>query len=296
MRHHPAPQELRTLQLVARHGSFTRAAAALCLTQSAVSRQIAALEGSLGTRLFRRCGNRLALTDEAREFLAAVEPALAAIDEAIGRVRRHGTQARQVNVASAPTFATQWLLPRLERFRRAHPDTELNFVTYTPAFDFSAPGEIDVAIQFGDGRFPHADARYLVGRDVVPICHPKLAGRDAIESARDLLGATRLQHVEVPDAWRDWFEAFGIDAPNAGDGPRFCQYAQIERAVAAGLGVGLVPRCLIDPALAREEIAIALPMVGHARHGHWLCMPREKTRSAATVAFSDWLAEEARAA
>lgn len=290
----PSMSELRAFESVARHASFTRAAAELHLTQSAVSRQVAALEEALGARLMLRRGGRLELSGAGRDYLAAVRTALASLDDAAARVRAHGADGVPVNVASAPTFATQWLLPRLDGFRRAHPGVALNFIPYAPLVDFAAPGELDVAIQFGEGRFPHADAQYLNGRDVVPICHPSLAGSFVVPS--ELGGCTLLQHVEVPFGWRDWFGALGAPRDAAETGPRLPQYAMIVRAVAADLGISLVPRCLIDEPLARRDVAIALDVPARARHGHWLCVPRDKERRAGVELFRGWIAQEARAA
>ena len=287
----PSMSELRAFECVARHASFTRAAAELNLTQSAVSRQVAALEETVAARLVLRLGNRLELTGEGREYLASVRDALARLDQAAARLDERRADAAPVNVASAPTFATQWLLPRLERFRAAHPGVHVNFGPYEPKFDFSAPGELDVAIQFGDGRHPHADVHYLLGRDVVPICHPSLAGRFAAPA--DFSSSMLLQHVEVPNAWRDWFTALGVAHDHAGTGPRFCQYAMILRAVGANLGVGLLPRCLIEEAVARGDVAIALDVRATARHGHWLCVPREKERRPAVDRFRGWLCRQA---
>lgn len=289
----PSMRELRAFEAVARLGSFTRAAAELHLTQGAVSRQVAGLEDALGARLVLRSAGRVELAAEGSEYLASVREALCRLDDAAVRLREHHRDAAPVNVASAPTFASQWLLPRLDRFRRAHPGVVVNFLPYTPQFDFAVPGDLDVAIQFGDGHFPHADAQYLLGRDVVPICAPSLAG--AFAGPADLAGHTLLQHVEVPHAWRDWFAAMAVVTSAAAAGPRFCQYALIVRAVASGLGLGLLPRCLIEEPLARGEIAVALDRPARARHGHWLCMPRERERRTAVDQFHGWLAHEARA-
>lgn len=299
--HLPATHELKAFDAVVRNASITAASRELHLTQGAVSRQIASLERCLGKRLFHREANRLSLTEVGAHYLSAVRPALAAIEAATRDACRHAYIAR-LNVAAAPTFATHWLLPRLDRFRVAHPALTLNFVAHTPTFDFSRPGDLDVAIQFGDGVFPHADARYLIGRDVVVICHPKRSARGDLRAPRDLRGVTLLQHVEVPEAWQAWFNeqqrSLNDDALASIDataGPRFPQYALIVRAVAQDMGVGLVPRCLIEEPLARGEIAIAIDAAAPARRGHWVCVPREKEHLPAVTAFRDWLDLEVRA-
>ena len=288
----PSMRELRAFEAVARLHSFTRAAAELHLTQGAVSRQVAGLEEALGTRLVLRSAGHVELAAGGNEYLVTVREALSRLDDAAMRLREHRRDAAPVNVASAPTFASQWLVPRLDRFRRAHPGVVVNFLPYTPQFDFAAPGDLDVAIQFGEGRFPHADAHYLLGRDVVPICPPTLAG--AFTDPADLAAHTLLQHVEVPHAWRDWFTVMDVTAAAPAAGPRFCQYTLILRAVASGQGVGLLPRCLIEEPLARGEVAVALDRPARARHGHWLCVPRDRERRPAVDQFRGWLAHEAR--
>ena len=297
----PALNELRAFEAVARHASITAASRELSLTQSAVSRQIAALEASLGMQVFRREAQRLRLTEDGARYLTAIRPALAAIDEAT-RGARGRAKALRLNVAAAPTFASQWLLPRLNRFRDEHPGLTLNFMTHTPTLDFSRPGELDVAIQFGEGRFANADVHYLIGRDVVVICHPSRASGARCRGMRELAGATLLQHVEAPDAWQAWFDAQSsrLDATNLANvdavaGPRFPQYGLILRAVAQDMGFGLVPRCLIDEALERGEVAIAFDPPFPASRGHWLCVPREKGQLPAVSAFRDWLDREVRA-
>ena len=291
----PSMSELRAFDLVARHASFTRAAAELHLTQSAVSRQVASLESALGARLLRRPGGRFELTEVGAEYLVAARDALARLEAAAARIRDRSPVAQRVNVAAAPTFATQWLLPRLRRFREVHPAVEVSFAAYAPSIDFAASGEIDCAILFGEGRVPHADARYLIGRDVVPIGHPALVDAIAARSAADLAHATLLQHGEVPGAWAEWFAQFGVERADAAAGPRYPQYAMIVRAAAEGQGLGLLPRCLIEEPLARGEVAIALDVRATARHGHWLCVPRDRDPTRALGSFSNWLADAARA-
>ncbi|MGH8800585.1 MAG: LysR substrate-binding domain-containing protein, partial [Casimicrobiaceae bacterium] len=273
--HLPAINELAAFDAVARRLSITAAGRDLHLTQSAVSRQIASLESCLGTRLFRRDAGRLRLTAAGERFLASIRPALATIRTA---TREAGSDlaAARLNVAAAPTFATQWLLPRLGRFRAAHPGLTLDFVAHTPTLDFSQPGDLDVAIQFGDGAFPYAQAHYLIGRDVVVICHPGRAAGGRLRSPADLAGLILLQHVEAPDAWRAWLDAqpptddaSRVATIDATAGPRFPQFALIISAAAQDMGVGLVPRCLIDEPLARGEIAVAIDVPVPARRGHW---------------------------
>lgn len=287
----PTLGELRALDVVSRHLSFTRAASALHLTQSAVSRQIASLEVCLGTPVFHRLGSRLVLTVAGAEYLESVRTALHTIDTATAQARNTAGNGSRLNLASAPTFATHWLLPRLPGFHAEYPELTINFVPHTTMIDFSAPGDLDAAILFGDGTWPHTSVSYLLGRDVVPICHPSVLA--SIHTPTDLLNFPLLHHAEVPEAWHDWFIAQGV-APPAGNarGPHFCQYGLITQAVAGNLGLGLVPRCLLEKPLSRAEVAVAIGAATEARLGHYLCVPHARRGGHAINHFQEWLTRE----
>ena len=102
-----------------------------------------------------------------------------------------------------PTFAAQWLFPRLGHFKRTLPQVSLNLVRYQHAHDFATPHEFDAAIQYGYGNWPSANARYLIGKETSIVCSPQLRDALPLRTPQDLMRATLLQHIEVPLAWQD---------------------------------------------------------------------------------------------
>ena len=285
---------LRAFSTVTRFGGVTRAAESLHLTQSAVSKQIKELENWVGVPLFDRSRKRLALTPSGERYEKAVRGVLAQLEAATMELITSDDGGGALHLSSLPTFAAKWLIPRLPQFQQLHPQVTLHFVPYLHSYDFERP-ELDCSILFGDGHWPGAHAHYITGNDVALIA-PRIRGADGpIATPRDVMQQALLRHVSVPDAWLRWSEAHGLLGqvdPLAG--PQFDQFQTMIRAVMAGMGVALVPRCLV-----RDEIAAGLvrePLAGnalrggyHSDMGYWFCHPAGRTQLHALQCFQQWL-------
>ena len=285
---------LRAFSTVTRFGGVTRAAESLHLTQSAVSKQIKELENWVGVPLFDRSRKRLALTPSGERYEKAVRGVLAQLEAATMELITSDDGGGALHLSSLPTFAAKWLIPRLPQFQQLHPQVTLHFVPYLHSYDFERP-ELDCSILFGDGHWPGAHAHYITGNDVALIA-PRIRGADgAIATPGDVVQQALLRHVSVPDAWLRWSEAHGLLGqvdPLAG--PQFDQFQTMIRAVMAGMGVALVPRCLV-----RDEIAAGLvrePLAGnalrggyHSDMGYWFCHPAGRTQLHALQCFQQWL-------
>jgi len=287
----PTIGELLSFEASARYLSFTRAADELCVTQGAVSRQVAALENFLGVEVFQRVRKRLVLTQAGQSYLAKIQPCLDQLQAATLEILAHGGSGGVLHLSSLPTFAAKFLIPRLPDFSRAHPNIVINFIPHTQGYDFSN-STLDAAIRFGDGVWPRAVSDYLIGRKVVPVCGPALAsGKDAIRAPQDLAKQTLLQHVSVPRAWEEWFAALGHPLEQAMRGPRFDQFTLLIQAAQAGLGVALVPRFLAEEDLRAGRIVVAYEADVESALGFYLVYPEEKRRLPSVVAFRAWLLE-----
>ena len=285
---------LRAFSTVTRFGGVTRAAESLHLTQSAVSKQIKELENWVGVPLFDRSRKRLALTPSGERYEKAVRGVLAQLEAATMELITSDDGGGALHLSSLPTFAAKWLIPRLPQFQQLHPQVTLHFVPYLHSYDFERP-ELDCSILFGDGHWPGAHAHYITGNDVALIA-PRIRRADgAIATPGDVVQQALLRHVSVPDAWLRWSEAHGLLGqvdPLAG--PQFDQFQTMIRAVMAGMGVALVPRCLV-----RDEIAAGLvrePLAGnalrggyHSDMGYWFCHPAGRTQLHALQCFQQWL-------
>ncbi len=292
----PSLQALACFDAAARHESYTRAAQELALTQSAVSRQIGALEEFLGLALFRRTRHGVALTPAGADYARQIAPRLQALErdtlEAMSRQGSAGTLA----LAAVPTFATRWLLPRLPALAAAHPELVVHIETRTRPFLF-ADTEFDAALYSGTpeqvANWAGTQATLLIEEEVVPVCAPALLrGRMRLQP-RDLAALPLLQQSTRPEAWRQWFEAMGVEAPLALAGPRYELYSMTAAAAAEGLGLALVPRLLIEPELARGELVVACPKPLRSGRAYWLVTPERGEPRPALAAFATWLRQQA---
>ena len=287
---------LRAFVATARHLSRSKAADELFLTQGAVSKQVLELERTLEVPLFERVRKRLVLAPAGQRYLARVEPLLRSLDAATLEVMARGDSGGALHLSTLPTFGARWLIPRLPSFIATHPDVTLNFVPFVQGYDFLRP-ELDCAIRYGDGIWPGAQAQYLNGRDVVVIAPPTLGADKAIGKPQDVAQHVLLQHSTVPMAWADWCEAHGVKVANPVAGPSLDQFNSLISAVSAGLGLALVPRCLVQREVllgtVRTPLDPQLLRPFQTRAGYHFCYPEAKAQMPALREFKEWITSEA---
>ena len=276
---------LRAFEAAARHLNFTRAGLELCVSQGAVSHQVAELERRLGTRLFHRLPRGLALTDEGHALVPVVSEALdriaATLDQyADGRFR----EALKVGVVG--TFATGWLLPRLDRFARAHPSIDLRIATNNNRVDLAGEA-LDYAIRFGDGAWHGTYAEPLLAAPMAPLCAPGIAAQ--LREPADLVSERLLRSYRA-DEWALWFGAAGVTVPVL-RGPVFDSSALMAAAAAGGQGVALAPPSMFTRELAAE--LLVQPFATSIDAGrYWLTRLMSRAESDAMLRFRDWMFAE----
>src|SRR6478735_5153750 len=244
----PNVGNLLAFEATARHGSVSRAADELNLTQSAVSRQIQQLEDTLGLSLFSRTRQRVVLTDVGRMYAAQIRQTLGDLSDATRQAIALSGTSGVLNLAVLPTFGTRWLIPRMPEFIDRNPDVTVNFGVRLVPFDFAAE-PFDAAIHFGQPHWPGAVCELLMREECVPVCSPAYRQRERIAEPADLTRATLLQQSTRSTGWAEWFAGAGVTVGNALRGPRFEQFAMVAQAAVAGLGVGLIPHFLISDEL-----------------------------------------------
>lgn len=293
----PASHTLLCFDATARHRSLTRAAVELSLTQSAVSRQILALEKTLGVALFKRTRHGMELTPVGVDYAARVARRLGAIEQDTLDIMGAGAPGGDVHLASVPTFAVKWLMPRLGDFAKKHPGITVHIETRTRPFLF-ADTALDAALYAGTPeqmrQWAGTQCQHLLDEEVVVVCHPRLLGKRKSIKAETLAGMPLLQQSTRPDAWSQWFKQAGVDAPRALAGPRYEQFSMTAAAAAQGLGLALVPRLLIEPELLRGELVIAHPLALASQRAYYLVRPQgSEVTSSALDQFALWLQEAA---
>ncbi|WP_119966638.1 LysR substrate-binding domain-containing protein [Simplicispira lacusdiani] len=301
----PSTQALACFEVAARHESYTRAAQELSLTQSAVSRQILALEEFLGVQLFRRTRHGVVLTPAGAHYGRQVARWLQGLERDTLDVMAHQGEGGTLSLAAVPTFATRWLIPRLPRLAQQHPDIVVHIETQTRPFLF-ADTTFDAALYAGTPEqvtnWPGIQAQWLMNEDVVPVCSPRLL-EAAAQRGRGrayqtvppeaLAGLPLLQQSTRPYGWRQWFEAMGVEAPQALDGPRYELFSMLAEAATHGMGVALIPPLLIEAELARGELVVACARALRSERGYYLISPAQP-QPPVLAAFSAWLGAMAR--
>ncbi|WP_024644681.1 LysR family transcriptional regulator [Pseudomonas syringae] len=287
----PSTTSLVSFEAAARHESFTKAANELSLTQGAICRQIGGLEEYLGVELFRRSRRGVKLTEAGLSYSRRVALQLDAVErDTLSIMGQQGANA--IELAVVPTFGTQWLLPRLKDFQLKHPDVTVHLTNRTRPFLF-ADTHFDAAIYFGDADWSGTESHRLMGENSMPVCSPSLLnGRDSL-SAGELAELPLLQQTTRPYAWRQWFNAQGLDVPRDMTGPRYELFSMLAQAAMHEMGVALIPPFLIQRELHEQRLVIANTRSLPSHKAYHLMIPERKVESASLTAFRDWLVDQA---
>ncbi|AWK88801.1 LysR family transcriptional regulator [Azospirillum thermophilum] len=285
----PSLPLLSAFEAAARTGSITAAARELSLTQSAVSRQIKALEEQLEVQLFHRERQTIRLTPGGDTYAREIRDALRKITSASLNLRAN-PYGGTLTLAILPTFGNRWLAPRLPKFLAANPGITINLLTRITRFDFRLE-PVDAAIHFGTADWPGADVAFLRPETVVPACSPELRDRFAFREPADIRKAPLLHLTSRPDAWERWLETYGV-AANAVHGMLFDQFATVAQAAISGLGVALLPLFLFEEELASGRLVPALDLPTASSASYYLVWPTDRATHPPLIAFRDWLLEE----
>lgn len=289
--HLPPLDPLRGFVAAARHLSFTRAAEELCLTQSAISRQVQTLEHALGVALFVRGVRTLALTEHGARLAAAAEGWLHEYAALAAALRE--PVVRPVTVSTTIGIAALWLIPRLTRFQERHPDIDVRIDASNRVVDL-AREDIDLAIRYCADRDAPPHAERLFGESIVPVASPALAARGL---DRDTLPDSVLldyDDVRYPWLrWNEWLAAMGLEKVRPRAVLTFSHYDQIIQAAVGGQGYALGRRALVSALIAEGRLAVVGADVREVQgRSHWLIVaPRPP--SAQIVRFAQWIREEA---
>lgn len=308
----PSPSHLRTRPVavghwraflaVARHLNFRAAADELALTQSAVSRQIQALEDEVGVPLFLRHTRAVELTGAGVQLHRTVAPALDRLDAAVRQVRQMAGR-RSVAIATWASFASMWLIPRMEEFQRAHPDIDIRIDTSDSVVDLDT-ADVDLALRWATPGGSAPGAERLFGEQLAVVASPWLL--KSMPPVRQPADVARFALIEAGDAhrqpyfdwitWGRWFEANGL----GGLQPQrwlYLNYAQqIAQAALAGQGLALARMPLVAQSLAAGDLVEVLP--GHrldAPLAYWLVMGPRSGERPEVQAFRAWLLLQAEA-
>jgi LysR family glycine cleavage system transcriptional activator len=299
----PSLNALRAFETVARHRNYRLAAEELHVTPAAVKQLVSKLEASLGKVLLERRGRGLALTPAGQAGLEKLSGGFDQIRIAVDAMRS-ADHRRRLILSVEPSFATAWLVPRLERFRAANPGIDVLLDSSLHLVDLEH-GLTDLAIRFGNQSYPRLVTHRLFDEEICAFCSPAL-----IETGRGLhsledLAHTTLLHWDLSAmpwaqatrrwiGWAPWLRNVGAAHVEAGEGLRFSDYNMAVQAAIAGQGVilgsGPVFRDLVNSGLLVSPFSDRVV----TDIGYDLLTTEATLEKAEARSFRDWIVEAAR--
>jgi LysR family transcriptional regulator, glycine cleavage system transcriptional activator len=292
----PSLRGLATFETAARTKSFTLAAEALGISQPAVSHAVRQLEDDLGVVLFDRRRKGVTLTSAGQHLYEQTSLGLALIGQAILDIQTVKPN-RSVSLAVSTATATWWLLPRIARFKLAHPKVELRCITIDDDQNLDRD-PVDLAIPLGSGDFPKHQRWPLFEEEVFPVCSPAYLARHGPWRDIDALTGASLLHLEERYRsrmnWASWLSRFGVSLPRDNRHFSFNDYAVILQAALEGQGIALGWRHLVEAPLANGLLVRPVPQTVVTEHPMCVIAPRHRPLRADVMALKDWLLAEAR--
>ena len=289
---------IQGFEAAARNLSFTKAAEELYITQSAVSRQIKALEQHLGLRLFERRPRSLQLTESGQALYRIATDVLDRLQSATDRLKAE-TRARQLSITTTTGFASLWLIPRLRRFTSLHPDIDVRISATTDALNLER-SLIDLAIRYCRPETVPEGAVKLFGEEMIPVCSRALLRDKArpLKTPQDLAHHTLL-HFDYAGAqtmymdWGTWLTALGIGDLRPAGALHFSQYEQMIQAAISGQGVALGRQPLMNDLIEAGTLVVPFKQTLVGSRAYFIIESRLSAGKPHVREFAQWLVAEA---
>jgi LysR family transcriptional regulator, glycine cleavage system transcriptional activator len=296
----PGLRSLRAFDAAARNLNFTKAASEINVTPAAISHQIKELEEQIGAELFTRTSRSMRLTRAGEILYTAVHDSLETLSQALFRIKRLENR-KQLKVSAPPSLAAKWLVPRLDEFLATQPGADVRLDVSHAVVDFDRE-DIDVAIRFGEGKYPGLQSELLFQDFVFPVCSPSIITRDKpLRTPRDLLKHT-LIHLDWDAAagiswpnWTMWMKAAGIPDFDDKAGLHFRQTSFAVQAAIDGMGVALGDSNLVADDLAAGRLVKPFELsIKAPRQFAYYVITRPGEVAPMVEAFRKWCLAEAK--
>lgn len=286
---------LRAFEAVAKHGSFTAAAQALQISQSALSRHVIAIESLIGVQLFERRPHSLALTRAGEHLFPAVVESLDGLELALNIVRRQDSPTlRTLRVQMPPTFANHLAVPLLRDFRRLSGDVEIDVVS---PYGVGPPlADVDVAVVYSRPMVTDLVTDLLWPVHLSVLCHPKLRERQAQADIATFIAANEIIHVRLNDQprhhlWTQFMRHLGLGGINVARGLVFDTAMLAVQYALSGDGIVLVDVNLFDEHVRSGSLARPFAVEFDEGYGYYLLTHPEALGDTAIALFRSWLIE-----
>ena len=290
IRRMPPLNALKAFEAAARLLSFTNAAQELSVTQAAISHQIRTLEEYVGTSLFERSHQRLALTQSGKKLLPFLTQAFDLVADGYHNLDNQNQQLK-LNIKAPSSFSVQWLMPKLAKYQEQFPKVAISLSAQDNDFDFF-PQAFDVEIRY---LFEPQDSSHkvlLFKEQIFPVCSPSLLQQgETLKSVEDFAKHNLLHINFYPEDWQMWFEHMGLKGADCDSGHRFDQSVLTLEAAVQGLGIAMGRTPIVDQKLASGALIAPFEDRLQSTGGYWLDIKADMQLRPHVEQFRDWLLE-----
>lgn len=287
----PSLKALQAYEAAARHESFARAAAELCVTPGAVAQQVKSLEEWLGFPLFERHSQGLRLTDDARGVLPSLVRAFDRLGDAVLQLRDMSPN-RQVHIAALPCIAQLWLSPRLPLLRKTFPDLQISITAMETPPNFQRE-PYDLALFYRDKAETGPEIIALSEDKLFPVCSPVL-----LEQQTDIESLLQCQPLLADTVWADdwpaWLAHAGLARIQPANGPSFSLYSLALQAAVDGGGILIGRNTLVSKAMQRGDLVAPSDIQLPSQAQLSLMMPAVPGKGHRLHNLVDWLRKSAK--
>ncbi len=286
----PPLSTLRAFEVAAELQSFSAAGDQLNLTHGAVSRAVKTLEDHLGVKLFERSHRKVALTPAGEIYGEQVHYALNHL-RAGAKLIEAESNTGILSLSTLDSFATKWLLPKLQNFKKDHPEIDIRLMISDSIVDFGADG-VDIAVRYGKGGYEGVAYEQLMIEEIFPVCSPKiLEGGAVLEKPADLAKFT-LIHDDLLVNWRVWLSAAGVSGIDVSRGPSYNLSSYVVQAAVNGEGVALGRGVLVAEDLAAGRLVRLFELSIPAHLSYYVVYPLDGLKRKKVRDLRDWLFDQ----
>lgn len=283
----PPLNSLRAFESAARQLSFTKAADELFVTQAAVSHQIKSLENFLSIKLFHRKNRSLLLTEEGQSYFHDLRNVFVDIQDATQRLVAMGAKGA-ITIATPPSFASQWLVPRLPKFSAMHSDIDVR-IKAVDADDGFLDDSVDIAVFYGKGNWPNLACTKLLSEYLTPMCSPLLVQKGKpLSSLKDLSQHTLL-HDNTRAAWKNWLKNFSVKHVNVNQGPIFSHTMLVLQSACLGQGIALSDTVLAKPEIDSGRLICPFDERVESKLSYYIVCKESQSEQSKIKVFSEWM-------
>lgn len=283
----PPLNALKAFESAAKNLSFTKAADELFVTQAAISHQIKTLEHYLSIKLFHRKNRSLLLTEEGQAYFHDLRDIFAHMQEATDRLLAMGEKGA-ITVATPPSFASQWLVPRIHEFSTAYTDIDVR-IKAIDLDDGFLDDTIDIAIYQGRGLWQGLHSTKLLTQYLTPMCSPLLVqGKSELKQLSDL-SKHKLLHDHTRSAWKKWLKHFDVKNVNVNQGPIFSHSMLVLQAACIGQGVALSDTFLAKPDIDSGRLICPFAEKVESTMSYYLVCKEQQAEQGKIKVFSEWM-------